>query len=142
MSSRFALASLAGMAAIAVIGGLLYGVLFAGFIEANMGPASGVMKSPPELLWVAIAHVPFGVLLALVVSWRGATSAGAGAVTGATLGFLMAASYDLSQYGTTNLWNLKLTLIEPFITAVMVGAAGAVVGMVLGRGSVGPRSNE
>jgi len=142
MSSRFVLASLAGIAAIALFGGLLYGVLFAGFFEANMGPASGVMKSPPDLVWVGLAHVPFGVLLALVVSWRGATSPGAGAVTGATLGFLMAASYDLSQYGTTNLWNLKLTLVEPFITAVMVGAAGAVVGMVLGRGSVAPRSNE
>jgi hypothetical protein len=46
----------------------------------------------------------------------------------------MAASYDLSQYGTTNLWTLELTLIEPFITLVMVGAAGAVVGAVLGRG--------
>jgi hypothetical protein len=55
----------------------------------------------------------------------------------------MAASYDLSQYGTTNLWTLKLTLLEPLITAVMVGAAGAVVGAVLGlrpgRGSRGAR---
>lgn len=135
MSSRIVLASLAGMVAIAVIGGLLYGILFAGFFEANLGSATGVMKRPPELLWVGLAHVPFGVLLALVVSWRGATSLGGGAVTGAILGFLMAASYDLSQYGTTNLWNLELTLIEPFITALMVGGAGAVVGAVLGRGS-------
>jgi hypothetical protein len=44
----------------------------------------------------------------------------------------MAASYDLSQYGTTNLWNLRLTLVEPFITLVLIGGAGAVVGWVLG----------
>jgi uncharacterized membrane protein len=60
---------------------------------------------------------------------------GGGAVTGGTLGFLMAASYDLSQYGTTNLWTLRLTLIEPVITTIMVAAAGAVVGLVLGGGT-------
>lgn len=134
MRPHFIPATLAGMVSIAVVGGLLYGVVFAGLFEANMGPATGVMKTPPELLWVGIAHVPFGVLLTLVVSWRGATSAKRGAVTGATLGFLMAASYDLSQYGTTHLWTLELTLIEPFISMVLVGAAGAVVGTVLGRG--------
>ena len=123
------------MVSIALFGGLLYGVVFAGFFEANLDSAAGVMRSPPKLLWVGLAHVPFGILLALVLSWKGATSARGGAVTGATLGFLMAASYDLSQYGTTSLWTLELTLVEPFITLVMVGAAGAVVGAVLGRGT-------
>jgi uncharacterized membrane protein len=135
MGSKFALAALAGMVTLSLVGFLLYGVLFAGLFAANKGPAIGVMKSPPEFLWIGLAHVPFGVLLTLVVWWRGATSARQGAVTGAMLGFLMAASYDLSQYGTTNLWALNLTLIDPFITAVLVGAAGAVVGRVLGRRS-------
>ncbi|MGH7674033.1 MAG: DUF2177 family protein [Gemmatimonadales bacterium] len=135
MRSKFVPAALAGMVAIALFGFLLYGVVFARLFEANMGSATGVMKSPPEFLWIGLAHVPFGLLLTLVISWRGATSARGGAVTGATLGFLMAASYDLSQYGTTNLWALNLTLIDPFITMVLVGAAGAVVGMVLGRRS-------
>lgn len=133
MGGRFMLAVLAGMAAIGVVGGLLYGVVFAGLFEANVGTATGVMKTPPDLLWVGLAHVPFGILLALVVRWRGVTTARGGAEAGAVLGFLMAASYDLSQYGTTHLWTLKLTLVEPFITMAMVGAAGAVVGVVLGR---------
>jgi uncharacterized membrane protein len=132
MRPRFIPAALAGMMTIAVVGGLLYGVIFAGLFAANRGPATGVMKSPPDLLWVALAHVPFGVLLTLVVLWRGKTTAAGGALSGAILGLLMAASYDLSQYGTTNLWTLKLTLVEPLITMVMIGAAGAVVGMVLG----------
>jgi len=141
MRPRFVPAALAGMLAIAVFGALLYGVVFAKLFEANTRSATGIMKSPPDLLWVGLAHVPFGVLLTLVVSWRGATSARGGALTGATLGFLMAASYDLSQYGTTNLWTLKLTLLEPLITTVMVGAAGAVVGAVLGLRS-GSRSEK
>jgi hypothetical protein len=140
MNRSFVLAALSGMVAIAVFGGLLYGVVFAGLFESNMGPATDVMKNPPNLLWVGLAHVPFGVLLTLVLVWRGARSPRQGALTGATLGFLMAASYDLSQFGTTHLWTLKLTLVEPFITMVMVGAAGAVVGAVLGRTSPRPAS--
>jgi len=51
-----------------------------------------------------------------------------------------AASYDLSQYGTTNLWSLKLTLVEPLITMVMIGIVGAVVGTVLGHAR--PHNNQ
>jgi hypothetical protein len=47
----------------------------------------------------------------------------------------MAASYDFSQYGTTHLWTLDLTLVEPFITLVMIGTTGAAVGAVLGEGT-------
>ncbi len=128
----FCAATLAGMATIAVMGGLIYGVLFSGFIEANLGSATGVMKAP-EFLWIGLAHLPFGLLLTLLVIWRGDCSAFGGLVTGAILGFLMAASYDLSQYGTTNLWSLRLSLVDPFFTMVMVAVAGSVVGIVLGR---------
>lgn len=133
MHTRFALAALAGMVTIAIAGALLYGVVFRELFLANRGSAVGVMKSPPELVWVGLAHVPFGLLLALVIKWRGRVSARGGAVTGAILGLLMAASYDLSQYGTTHLWTLKLTLVEPLITMAMVGVAGAAVGVVLGK---------
>lgn len=135
---RFAAAALAGMVAVAVFGGLFYGVLFAGLFEAEVNTIPGVMKDPPDLLWIALAHVPFGVLLALVVSWRGEMSARGGAITGAMLGLLMAASYNLSQYGTTHLWSLTLTLVEPLIAMALVAAAGAVVGTVLGEGRPAP----
>lgn len=133
MNLRFVAAILAGMLTIAVVGGMLYGVVFATLFRANILAPLSVMKSPPEFLWIALSHVPFGVLLALVVSWRGAGSWREGAVTGATLGFLMAASYNLAQYGSTNLWSLRLTLVEPFIAMIMVATAGAVVARVLAR---------
>ena len=128
---RFVAAVLVGMIVTAVSGGVLYGVVFSDFIAANLESASGVMK-PAELGWVALAHVPFGLLLALVVRWRGVLTARGGAVSGATLGLLMAAGYDLSQYATTNLWSLKLTLIDPLISMLMIAISGAAVGAVLG----------
>ena len=130
MDKRFVLATVAGMLTIAVVGGVLYGVVFSGFFRANIVDLN-VMRSPPGFAWIALSHVPFGILLALSVSWRGEFSARGGAVTGGLLGFLMAASYDLSQFGTLRHWTLQLTLVEPFIAMAMVAVAGAVVGAVL-----------
>ena len=130
MDKRFVLATVAGMLTIAVVGGVLYGVVFSGFFRAHL-VALTVMRSPPGFAWIALSHVPFGILLALSVSWRGELSARGGAVTGGLLGFLMAASYDLSQFGTLRHWTLQLTLVEPFIAMAMVAVAGAVVGAVL-----------
>jgi uncharacterized membrane protein len=135
MNRHFVLAALAGMLTIAVVGGLLYGVVFATFFRSNI-LAIEVMKRPPAFAWIALSHVPFGLLLALVVSWRGHLSARGGAVAGGLLGFLMAASYDLSQFGTMQHWTLQLTLVEPFIAMVMVAIAGAVVGTVLAKGKL------
>jgi hypothetical protein len=49
----------------------------------------------------------------------------------------MAASYNLAQFGTIRHWSLELTLVEPFITMLMIAVAGAVVGTVLSRAGTG-----
>lgn len=136
MDRRFILAALAGMLTIAVVGGLLYGVVFSGFFKANILDLN-VMRSPPGFVWIALSHVPFGILLVLAVSWRGELTMRGGAVAGSLLGFLMAASYDLSQFGTLRHWTLQLTLVEPFIAMTMVAIAGAVVGAVLRKSKAG-----
>jgi hypothetical protein len=92
MTSKLFLAGFVGMLALALFGSLLYGILFSGLFEANLRFADVVMKDPPNLAWIGLAHIPFGILLTLVISWRGATSMQSGAVTGALLGLLMAAS--------------------------------------------------
>jgi uncharacterized membrane protein len=132
MTKRFVSAVLAAMLTIAVMGGVLYGVVFASFFRANIIDLS-IMKSPPAFGWIALSHVPFGFLLTLVVRWRGELSARGGAIAGAVFGFLMATSYNLAQFGTIQHWTLTLTLVEPFITMVMVCIAGAVVGPILAR---------
>ena len=48
MTKSFLVAAVAGMVTIAIVGGLLYGVIFAGFIRANI-VAIEMMKSPPAV---------------------------------------------------------------------------------------------
>ena len=135
MSKRFIIATVAGSITMLLVGFLLYGIVFAGLFREGALTIPGVMKQTPEILWILAGQVGFGVLIALVISWRGATSFAAGAWTGATFGFLMAIGYDFAQYGTSNLWTLKATLFDPFITAVLIGSAGGVIGFILGRDS-------
>ena len=138
MSKRFITAVAAGSVTMLLVGFLLYGFVFAGLFREGALTIPGVMKEKPEILWIVAGQIGFGVLLALIVSWRGATSFANGAWTGAIFGFLMAIGYDFAQYGTSNLWTMKATLLDPFITAALVGSAGGVIGYVLGRESVDP----
>jgi uncharacterized membrane protein len=136
MSKKFITAVAAGSVTMLLVGFLLYGIVFAGLFREGALTIPGVMKQTPVILWVVAGQVGFGILVTLVVSWRGAPSFANGAWTGAIFGFLMAIGYDFAQYGTSNLWTLKATLFDPFITAVLVGSAGGVIGFVLGRDSI------
>ena len=136
MSKRFIAAAAAGSVTMLLVGFLLYGIVFAGLFREGALTIPGVMKQKPEILWIVAGQVGFGILVTLIVSWRGANSFVNGAWTGAIFGFLMAIGYDFAQYGTSNLWTLKATLFDPLITAVLVGSAGGVIGFVLGRDSV------
>lgn len=126
----------AGSITLLPVGFLLYGVFFAFLFEDGALRLPGVMRGAPSVPWIVAGQVGFGVLVALVISWRGTRSFAGGAETGAILGFLMAVGYDFAQFGTSNLWTLQATLIDPFVSALLVGASGAVTGWVLGRGGV------
>lgn len=136
MSKKFVIAAAAGSAAMLLIGFLLYGLVFAELFREGAIAMPGVLKERPAILWVLAGQAGFGILITLVVSWRGAASFAQGARTGALFGFLMAVGYDFAQYGTSNLWSLKATLLDPIITAVLVGSAGGVIGFMLGRDTV------
>ncbi len=133
MSWKFIRAVAAGSAVLLPVGFLLYGVLFSFMFEQGALTLPGVMRASPSVPWIVAGQVAFGILVALVISWRGATSLAGGAQTGAILGFLMAIGYDFAQFGTSNLWTLAATLLDPFVSAALVAASGAVTGFVLGR---------
>ncbi|MEX2295381.1 MAG: hypothetical protein WD804_03590, partial [Gemmatimonadota bacterium] len=59
--------------------------------------------------------------------------AGGGAKVGAIVGFLMALSYDLTMFGSSNLMNLTATLVDPLISGVHFAVVGGVTAVALGR---------
>ncbi|WP_419950185.1 hypothetical protein [Candidatus Palauibacter sp.] len=134
MNTKCLIASIAGAVVLFVGGYVLYELLLGGFMEANMGSATGVMKEAPNFLWIAVGQLASGGVLATVLGWKGATNAGDGGKAGAQLGALLAVAFGFVMLGTMNITTLTWAVVDIVVAAVLWGAAGAVVGMMLGRG--------
>lgn len=133
---RFWAASLAGGVTLFFVGFLLWGLLFAGFFDAHMGTATGVVKAEPALFHLALGQFFWGVLLAVIIArYAGVSGFVPGVRIGALMGFLMSLSVGLNQFSMANLADLTATLTDPFVAAVWSGLGGGVIGLVLGSGS-------
>lgn len=133
VNKNFAVATIAGTIIMFVLGYALYGIALMGFFESNVGSAVGVAKEVPDFPWLILGNVVTAAFLGILLGWKGANDVGSGAKVGATVGFLVSLGYGLVMYSTTNISNLTATLVDPFVSAVMFGATGAVMGMLLGK---------
>ncbi|WP_420463723.1 hypothetical protein [Candidatus Palauibacter sp.] len=134
MNTKCLVASVAGAVVLFVGGYVLYELLLGGLMEANMGSATGAMKDAPNFLWIAVGQLASGGVLATVLGWKGATDVAGGAKAGAQLGALIAVAVGFMMLGTMNVSTLTWAIVDVVVSAVLWGAAGAVVGMMLGRG--------
>ena len=134
MNTKCLIASIAGAVVLFVGGYVLYDLVLGGFFEANMGSATGALKEAPNFLWIAVGQLAGGGVLATALGWKGATDAAGGGKAGALLGALLAVSFGFVSLGTMNLMTLAGTLVDIVVMGVLWGAAGAVVGTMLGRG--------
>jgi hypothetical protein len=132
---RFWAAALAGGMTLFIVGFLLWGLALAGFYEAHVGTATGVVKEPVDMIHLALGQIVWAVLLTVVMGkWAGVSGLGKGMMIGAVMGFLMSLSVGLSQFSMTNLVEQILVLTDPFVSAVWSGLGGGVIGLVLGGG--------
>lgn len=134
MNTKCLVASVAGAVVLFVGGYVLYELVLGGFFAANAGSATGVIKESPNFIWIAVGQLASGGVLATALGWKGATDVAGGAQAGAKLGALIAVALGFVTLGAMNTSTLASTLVDVVVTGVLWGAAGAVVGMMLGRG--------
>jgi hypothetical protein len=134
MNTKCLVASVAGAVVLFVGGYVLYELVLGGFFAANAGSATGVIKESPDFLWIAVGQLASGGVLATALGWKGATDVAGGAQAGAKLGALIAVAFGFVMLGAMNTSTLASVVVDVVVTAVLWGAAGAVVGMMLGRG--------
>ncbi len=131
------MATLVGFVVFFLLGWLFYGVLLMDFYESNAGTASGVMRSDEEMVWWALILGNLFQAYFLVYifgNWANITSFSAGLKAGLLIGLILGLAFNLSMYGTTNMGNLTAALVDPIVSAVMMGITGGVIGAMLGRG--------
>ena len=135
-TSKILVAGIVGGIVALVIGFLTYGIALESFFQANMGSASGVMKSQEQLQWIPLilGHIAMGLLFAVIYGrWANISTFSTGAKAGAVIGFLVGAAFGLINFATTNIANLTATLVDIVISAIMSAIVGGIVALMLGR---------
>ena len=133
-SKRLLTGTLVGVVVMSVMGFLLYEVLFASFMEAQM--AITPLETP--IWWAAIlSAVAHGLLITLAIGWTGDASAVGGLKTGAIIGFLVWFGADMILYAIlgSGFATLAGGLADSVLATVQYGVVGAAIGAVLGRGA-------
>lgn len=131
------LATLVGFVVLFLLGWLFYGFLLMDFYESNTGAASGVMRSDEDMIWWALilGNVFQAYFLVYIFgNWANIASFSAGLKAGLVIGLILGLAFNLSMYGTTNIMNMTSALVDPIVSAVMMGVTGGAVGAMLGRG--------
>jgi uncharacterized membrane protein len=135
VNKNFLTATIVGAVVLFVTGYLIFELALGGFYEANMGTATNVMKETPNWMWLIVSILLWSAFLTLALGWAGSTDPASGFKTAAIVSLLVAASYSLGQLGMTNLNTLTLAIADPIAGAIHSGIGGAVIGMLLGKGS-------
>ena len=132
-SNKILIGGLLGGVTSFLLGWIIYGVILT---DAMASPVAGLMKPEAEMIWWALigSCLAQGFLLSYVFGkWANITTAVGGATAGATLGVLIALSYDLGFYSMSNMFTMGTMVMDVAMATIINAAVGAVVGWWLGR---------
>jgi len=130
------LATLVGFVVFFLLGWLFYGFLLMDFYTENAGSATNALRAETDMVWWALilGNLFQAYFLVYVFGkWANITTFGGGFSAGLIIGLILGFAYNLSMYGTMNISNLTISLIDPFVSGIMMGITGGVVGWMLGR---------
>lgn len=130
------MATLAGFVVIFLLGWLFYGLILMDFYASNSGSAQNVMRTEDDMVWWALilGNLLQAYFLVYVFgTWTNISSFGGGFKAGAIIGLILGLGFNLTMYGTSNMMNLTASLIDPFVSMIMMGITGGVIGVILGK---------
>ena len=115
-----------------IAGYLIWGVLTVDFFASHAGTASGVMKDPPDMIFIALGCLIQALFLSTIYGkWaRGHHSAKHGMEYGALVGAFMGLGMGLLWYGTSNLSELTGVFVEAILDIVFMAIGGALIAIM------------
>ena len=127
ITQRLLLGTVVGAVVFTLLGYLAYGIVFADFFANNGGSATGVQRDPFDFVSLVAGQVVFGALLTMILIWASAANVMQGVKIAFVTGLLFFLAIDLTLYATTNIQNLKASLVDPIIGGVLFAVAGAAI---------------
>jgi hypothetical protein len=134
MSTRILVATVAGGAALFLLGFLVYGLLLEPWMRTQMVKHDGLMMDSPNFVTLVLANLVWAFFVSLIFDrWASISTFAGGLVGGAMITFLMGLYFDLMSVSFMNLFSSYLPVAVDVIAFTVIGAiAGGVVGAVLG----------
>ena len=131
-AKQWVIGTVVGAVVVFGTGWLLFETLLGDYYAANAGSATGVDKDPPIMWALVVGALAYAALIIYAMRTQAASAnMVSGMKVGAIVGFLLWATADFSLFGITNMNNLTLTVLDPFVELVHGGIAGAVIGALL-----------
>lgn len=140
MNTRVIVATVAGGAALFLLGFIVYGLLLEGWMKTQMVQYQGLMNATPNFVTLIIANIVWALLVALIFDrWATISTFVGGLIGGAMITFFMGLYYDMMSVSFMNLYSGFTPVVVDVIAFTVIGAlAGGVVGAVLGMMNKGP----
>jgi len=135
-SKKFLMGTITGGVAFFILGYLIYGILLMNFMSDNAGTAQNVMRADTDLVWWAliVGNLGMGALYSYIfLKWADIKGFGGGFQAAAVVGFFMAIAFDMINYGTTNIMNMKGVLVDIVAFTIMAGLGGGIIALAVGK---------
>ena len=131
-AKQWVIGTVVGAVVIFAVGYVIFDVLLGDYYAANSGSATGVIRDEPVVWALVVGALAYAALIIYAMrAQAGSVNLVSGMKVGAIVGFLLWATADYSLYAITNMNNLSVTVLDPFVEIVHGGIAGAVIGAVL-----------
>jgi hypothetical protein len=116
-----------------LLGWLIWGLLLMDYNAKHMLQYPGLLKNPPDYLYIIIGSLSNGLLLAYIFKLSKIETAAKGAVAGLIISVLIAASVNAYFFASYNLIGRLSMLIDVISNAVYGAVLGAFLGWWLGQ---------
>ena len=133
MNKKIIIGSLVGGVVAYLVGGLLWGFLFADFYKANVTHYYGLMIDPPNMVGIAIGNLLWSLMIALLFDRMVILDFVKGATWGALLFFLVMSGMDLFFWASMNLYPPNLLAVDVALNAVFGGIVGGVIALTMSK---------
>ena len=126
------LATLAGGIYFFIAGYLIWGVLTVDFFAEHAGSATGVMKDPGDMVFIALGCLLEALFLSTVYGkWaRGVHTLKQGIEFGALIGAFIGLGMGFLWYGVSNLSDLTGVFAEAVLDIIFMDIGGAIIAVV------------
>ncbi len=116
-----------------LLGWLIFGILLMNYYNSHMSVFPGLLKKQPDLIFIGLANIAWGLMLAYVFSLADIKTVSKGFMVGLIIFGLVAAGINCMFQAQYHLYARRIYAIDTVANAVLGALAGAFLGWWNGR---------